>query len=27
MPIDDIIYLLKFAPQEEYIDDLMGASI
>lgn len=27
MPKDDIIYLLKFAPQEAYIDDLMNGRL
>lgn len=27
MPIDGIIYLLKFAPQEAYIDDLMNGRL
>lgn len=27
MPKDDIIYLLKFAPQEAYIDDLMDGRL
>lgn len=27
MPNDDIVYLLKFAPQEAYIDDLMDGRL
>lgn len=27
MPKDDIVYLLKFAPQEAYIDDLMDGRL